>query len=115
MKVQSKTLMEIKFSDIYQNRSWYKGSGSGSLPENTIAYRDLLAKLIAQDNINTVIDLGCGDWQFSTLLNWDSVSYTGVDVVPSVVEKDKELYGDTKNVTFELADIFSFNIPPNTD
>jgi SAM-dependent methyltransferase len=115
MKAQTKSSMEAKFSDIYQHRGWYKGSGSGSLPENTVAYRNLLSNLIIQDDIKTVVDLGCGDWQFSKLLNWGTVKYTGVDVVPSVIEKNSKLYGDKNNVTFVLSDIFDFEIPPGTD
>ncbi len=111
MNAHKQPSMEIKFSDIYQNRGWYKGSGSGSLPENTTMYRDLLREIITQDDIKHVVDLGCGDWQFSSLLDWSTVMYTGVDVVPSVIKKDEELYG-AKNVSFILADIFKYELPP---
>ncbi len=112
MNAKKQPSMEVKFSDIYRNKGWYKGSGSGSLPENTAVYRDLLREIITQDDIKTVVDLGCGDWQFSTLLSWDTVKYTGIDVVPSIIEKDRELYGHTKNVEFILTDVLDYKLPP---
>ena len=51
-----------------------------------------------------MLDLGCGDWKFSHLINWDGVSYTGVDVVPHVIEANKRKYGSDK-IKFLCADI----------
>ncbi|MBI4414995.1 MAG: SAM-dependent methyltransferase, partial [Candidatus Kerfeldbacteria bacterium] len=56
--------MQPIFEKIYKDKVWYKGSGSGSLPENTTTYRDFLQKYIKQNNIKSILDLGCGDWQF---------------------------------------------------
>lgn len=97
--------MKDTFSEIYQNRKWYKGSGSGSLAENTAPYRLLLQELINRDDIRTVIDLGCGDWQFSKLIDWSSVSYNGIDVVPEVIESNIRLYGNLPHITFTCKDM----------
>lgn len=100
--------MKETFCEIYQNRKWYRGSGSGSLVENTVEYRKFLQDFINRQDIKTVIDLGCGDWQFSKLIDWDSVSYTGIDVVPSVIKDNKVAYGTRPNINFICADVLSY-------
>ena len=72
------------FSKIYKEDLWQGGSGAGSKLENVKEYVEILQKYIDKPEINTVLDLGCGDWQFSKFLDLSSVSYLGVDVVESV-------------------------------
>ena len=88
------------FSAIYERNDWAYGSGPGSLPRNTISYRGMLERFIADNSVRTVTDLGCGDWQFSKHIDWSSVSYTGIDVVHSLVEKNMQLYA-RPNITFK--------------
>jgi SAM-dependent methyltransferase len=54
-------------------------------------------------DIKTVLDIGCGDWQHSCLIDWTGIHYTGVDVVPHVVERNRAAHS-APNVTFMLAD-----------
>ena len=39
------------------------------------------------------LDFGCGDWQFSRLVDWHGASYVGMDIVPSVIQHNRERYG----------------------
>jgi SAM-dependent methyltransferase len=48
-----------------------------------------------------MIDIGCGDWQFSKFLNLDGVRYLGFDVVPSIVEHNARTYG-SKSIRFAV-------------
>lgn len=91
------------FSDIYSNNRWDCGSGPGSLPEATVQYRDIIKKVIADHNVNTVLDYGCGDWQFSQLLNWTNLveNYIGADVVESLIINHNSKF-QKENVKFEL-------------
>lgn len=91
------------FSKIYQNNVWGNGSGVGSLPEHTVGYRKTLIDLIRSKNIRTVLDYGCGDWQFSSLIPWrDLVDYyTGVDVVDFVVDDLSKKFS-SDSVDFQL-------------
>jgi len=91
------------FSKIYENKSWIHGSGVGSLVENTIAYRTFLENFIKVNKISTILDYGCGDWQFSHLIPWSdlNVSYTGIDVVPSVIENNSNNYSKN-NINFDV-------------
>jgi 2-polyprenyl-3-methyl-5-hydroxy-6-metoxy-1,4-benzoquinol methylase len=81
---------------------WGKQSGGGSNPYFTVEYRAFIDKFIRMNNIKSVVDVGCGDWQFSRFLNFDGVSYLGLDVVPGVIERNDRVYG-SKNVHFRTA------------
>jgi len=95
--------MNIKetFSNIYENNSWKSGSGPGSSPKITTEYRDFLTIVIQKYKIKTVLDYGCGDWKFSHLIPWNNLvdTYTGVDVVDTVIEKNK-LSFETDKIKF---------------
>lgn len=93
-------IFRIHYED--DSSSWGKQSGSGSSPFYTIDYRCFIDKFVRLNRINSIVDIGCGDWQFSRFLNLQGVNYLGIDVVPSVIAKNKELYRD-KNVDFCLA------------
>ena len=44
--------------------------------------------------IQSVVDLGCGDWNFSRLIDWSAIRYTGIDTVPEVIEADRKAFVD---------------------
>ena len=92
-----------EFSKIYKNNIWKQGSGVGSSPEVTVEYRKTLINLIKEKNIKTVIDYGCGDWQFSRFIPWESLvdQYTGVDVVDFLINDLNKTFS-TKTIGFQL-------------
>lgn len=98
-------LKEIRkqFEAIYSEDTWSNGSGPGSLPSSTIEYRAYVERFIHENSITTVTDLGCGDWQFSKYINWSSVRYTGLDVVPSLIERNNALYA-TDHISFAVSE-----------
>ena len=81
-----------QFDAIYSVNRWGTGSGAGSLPQVTAGYREFLQNFIAQRNIKTIADVGCGDWQFSRLMDFSKVQYTGYDVSSIVIEQNTKLY-----------------------
>ena len=89
-----------RFTEIYERQLWGSESGIGSAPEKTTEYRAFLQQFMAQNRIRSVVDFGCGDWQFSQLVDWSEVRYLGVDVVPAVVEKNRRDFG-SDNIAFE--------------
>ena len=99
--------MKEAFSFIYQHNAWGYGSGLGSLPETTLEYRYFLEKFIAKHEIRSIVDIGCGDWQFSRYIYWWGASYTGYDVVPSLIEMN--------NTRFSSENIKFLQIPDNLD
>lgn len=99
-----------RFKEIYDKNFWGHGSGSGSLPENTAEYREFLENFIKEYKIKSILDAGCGDWQFSKLMDWSGTNYTGIDIVESVIEKNKKNY-ESKNIKFFKGSILDKNLP----
>lgn len=106
------TAHPVIFENIYKNNVWEKGSGGGSYPENTGEYRAFLQNFLREKQIKNVVDLGCGDWQFSQLLNWDGINYLGVDCVHFLTEENRKRFAKKGSIDFETADITNFNVPP---
>ncbi len=110
------------FSSIYERGEWANDnnglksatyeftSGSGSSPENARAYIEFLKDFLVKKKIKSVVDLGCGDWQISRVINWEGIQYTGIDVVDSVVERNTKNYG-AKNISFVRADGIEYLLP----
>jgi hypothetical protein len=88
--------MENIFTTIYENNIWgtnnnnnYSGSsGEGSeIQYNINNYIPFLKKFIIDNNIKSVVDLGCGDFRCGPLIYDDlDIKYTGYDAYKKVVE-----------------------------
>lgn len=107
--------VKTAFSAIYQNGVWGKNkdgtgcSGTGSTAENTELYRIYLETFLETHQIKSVVDIGCGDWEFSHLINWNGIKYTGYDVVKNVIENNANKYSKPSikfiNENFLTADL----------
>lgn len=104
--------LDDPFRHIYEQDAWRAGSGTGSRPENNVDYIGFLSRFMFLNQVRTVVDLGCGDWQFSRFIDWSSVYYTGIDVVPSVINQNSEQFG-RRNVAFRC--IYDPNEIPEAD
>jgi 2-polyprenyl-3-methyl-5-hydroxy-6-metoxy-1,4-benzoquinol methylase len=71
---------------------WGGHSGAGSAAYFTVEYRSFISRFIRMNNIRSVVDIGCGDWQFSRFIDFDAARYLGLDVVPSVIEANRARY-----------------------
>ena len=88
--------MELIFTNLYENKLWgdnnnseYKGSsGTGSeVNYNIDTYVPFLQKFIFNNNIKSIVDLGCGDFRCGRLLYDDlDILYTGYDTYEKVIE-----------------------------
>jgi SAM-dependent methyltransferase len=87
------------FQRIYRNSEWGRGSGPGSSPSNTIEYRAFIESFIQANAIKQVTDFGCGDWQFSHLIDWTGIDYLGIDFVSEVVDENNKRFSST-NIEF---------------
>lgn len=81
-----------RFSQIYDTNVWGEGSSIGSRPAHNSEYVQFLQEFMLRNKIRSVVDLGCGDWQFSRFINWGGVAYAGFDVVKSVVESNSKKF-----------------------
>lgn len=101
------------FEHIYDTDHWRGGSGAGSTVAASQAYREILTGLIAELGIVSIVDVGCGDWRWAELMDWSQVSYTGVDVVPSLIERNRTKHG-SPHVQFRCIDTARMP-PPSAD
>jgi 2-polyprenyl-3-methyl-5-hydroxy-6-metoxy-1,4-benzoquinol methylase len=109
-------LIEDVFSNIYNTAHWGRNqegqgsSGDGSTIANTQVYRDCLQEFLKSKQIKSVVDFGCGDWEFSQLIDWNGIDYLGIDIVQSIIEKDQQKFS-SPNITFFHANGLSIDLP----
>lgn len=95
-----KSLKEV-FTCIYEEHQWgeKKGggycSGSGSSEFHAYNYAAVVTQLIKNKGITTVIDCGCGDFVVGKFLKMDGVRYIGIDIVDSLIRRNREAYADS--------------------
>ena len=103
---------EQAFKSIYEDGYWGKEgfSGAGSTLDATKVTRDIIAKVIADYQIKSIVDVACGDfvWMPFVLQEFSSVQYTGCDIVASLIEQHKSNYPQHK---FQSLDFVSGDIP----
>lgn len=93
------------FTQIYQNKVWGTGSaesplsGDGSLPRNSRPYVEFIRNLLSRNQINSVLDIGHGDWTMWKEYDFTDVEYLGVDVADEISAKLSKVYG-TKSRRF---------------
>jgi SAM-dependent methyltransferase len=79
------------FANIYATDEWRGGSGEGSTVAASAPYRRALEQILGARDVRSVTEVGCGDWQVSGLIDWQGVAYTGVDVVPELLEHNRAI------------------------
>lgn len=105
------------FERVYEAGLWgtneagVANSGTGSTVALTVVYRAYLQDFLKQHDIHSVVDAGCGDWEFSRVMDWSGIDYKGYDLVPSIVEEDRKRYG-APDRQFFVADVVEADLPP---
>jgi SAM-dependent methyltransferase len=111
-KLRSRTIVGSKeiFTKIYEENAWGFGSGTGSTKEYTEDYRNILENFIVENNIKSVIDYGCGDWQSTQFIDWNNIvdSYIGVDIVGHLIEQNNEHF-ESEVISFKTLEHFEFH------
>jgi hypothetical protein len=107
-------IMEEVFSDIYRRRAWGEDcesvSGPGSSIARTSSFRDAIAFLLTEIKAKTLLDAGCGDFNWMKLIQLDLEQYFGVDVVRELTAANQQLYGNATR-TFINLDLSSDSLP----
>jgi SAM-dependent methyltransferase len=100
------------FDRIYRQGGWDgRGSGPGSAPEVNRELIGLLNQLINRTpGITTVLDIGCGDWQWMRRVDLAGKRYLGVDVASSVIEANLRTFG-RDHVRFQTLDACEEDLP----
>lgn len=104
------------FAQIYSDKVWGANaqgigwSGPGSTIENTIIYREFIQDFLKTYHIASVVDLGCGDWSFSRSISWEGIDYTGLDVVSSLIERNRMEF-ESENIHFYKLNAIEAQMP----
>lgn len=88
--------IEQAFTDIYRSNAWgdpESVSGRGSTLARTTVIRRGLPALLAELGVRSLLDAPCGDFNWMRELDLGALDYTGVDVVPELVEQNRSRYG----------------------
>lgn len=98
------------FTEIYREKTWDTSragtgtSGSGSTLQTSREYRAFLEGFIAEHGVRSVVDAGCGDWEFSQAVDWKGATYLGIDISPEVVDGVKQRF-EKDGVRFQVGDV----------
>ena len=71
------------FTEIYVKNKWKDDSshsGTGSNLEQTKEIIKFLPKFISKNNIQSILDIPCGDFYWMKEINFDKVNYIGGDI-----------------------------------
>ena len=97
------------FSRIYQRNEWggstgefYSGPGSYEAPVEE--YAALVRKFIRENEIDSIVDLGCGDFSVGRRIVSSGLRYVGVDVVKPLVDRNNQMFR-SYDISFECLDI----------
>jgi len=94
---------ETIFTEIYEKNLWGAASGgkkycsgAGTIDENASQYISVLQNFIQHQNINSVFEIGCGDFSImsSVLSPFENLKYTGADIVKNVVNHLNSTYSN---------------------
>lgn len=100
------------FTKIYQSGFWNeKGfSLSGAEIKFNRGYVAFLQGFMQQNHIRKVVDLGCGDWQFSQYIDWSGIEYIGYDIVKCVIDRNQKKFSHP-SIIFIHADGLDMELP----
>jgi 2-polyprenyl-3-methyl-5-hydroxy-6-metoxy-1,4-benzoquinol methylase len=87
------------------------GSGVGSSPKYCWDYVTALQSFLTYHDVRSVLDVGCGDWQFSQHIDWTGIKYTGMDVVREVIDENRRKFEDVRT-RFIYGDALVDELPP---
>lgn len=105
--------LEAIFSGIYRKKVWQDSesvSGRGSTLARTAAVMSQLPLLLRDFHAETLLDAGCGDFNWMRHTELGAVGYIGADVVPELIARNRRLYGSEKR-TFVVLDVTKDELP----
>jgi SAM-dependent methyltransferase len=105
--------MGVIFTDIYRDNLWGDSesvSGRGSTLARTETIRRALPALLASVGARSLLDAPCGDFNWMRHVELDGVEYTGADVVPELIARNRQTYGRPGR-NFVVADVTRDPLP----
>ena len=129
LPIKKKYIRKLVFTSIFKSKHWVQKndslkiintsvSGHGSNTE-TLQSKNLIncmIKFIDKFNINSILDIPCGDflWMNQLMKIRPEITYQGVDIVNQIIKNNKNKYIH-KNIEFKCEDILSFKTDKKFD
>jgi ubiquinone/menaquinone biosynthesis C-methylase UbiE len=99
--------LKTMFTSTYIGKMWDEGgsvSGAGSSLQYTEHIRTIVLDVINKNNIQTIWDCSCGDWNWMKEIKDKLPNYIGNDIVTELVELNTKKYG-SDNIKFQCGDM----------
>lgn len=109
---KNETIRKRLFSAYYDRNTWgdeESRSGGGSNLAQTEVVRRALPDLFRRQNIDSLLDVPCGDGHWWNLVDHDLDAYLGADVVPEMIEKRRAAARPAE--TFYCCDVAADPLP----
>lgn len=93
------------FTHIYLANKWgdeESRSGKGSNLAVTERLREALPDMLLQLNINSMLDIPCGDFHWMKEIDLPLTGYQGADIVKPMIEENQVRYGNEKREFLHL-------------
>jgi SAM-dependent methyltransferase len=105
--------MEQVFRQAYQRNIWgdpESVSGPGSGVARTASFRDQIPRLLNELGANSLLDAGCGDFNWMKEVSLPVEQYVGIDVVPELIAHNGQRYNEATR-RFMHGDILRAELP----
>ena len=95
--------------DIFKIWEYGCSSGAGSDPVFAKEYIDFVSRFIREHDIRSIVDVGCGDFQVGSCIDYGSAKLTAVDASTTWIDRHQTKYVSDDRFTFLRKDIRSFD------
>ena len=102
------------FTFIYKTNYWSGAesiSGGGSDLVHTQSIIKSISKLIEELNLQSILDIPCGDFLWMQYVDIKSTKYIGGDIVDELIEDNINKHGITNEIEFKVLDLLQDNLP----
>ena len=69
-----------------------------------------LREFILQNNISSIIDIPCGDWQWMSTFDLNNIDYKGHDIVEELIISNTKKY-KSDNISFGVKNLINDSLP----
>ena len=96
------------FTEVYKKQIWGDGSeknplsGGGSNPDSASPYVEFIRQIIESEGIESVLDVGHGDWTMWRDYKFENVSYIGIDVASEISNDLNMKFGNNSRKFLEF-------------
>lgn len=104
------------FADVYSRNGWGRAPDgrpyySDSPAHLTAPLRRLVEAFVRRHAVSSVVDLGCGDFELASGIDFGTADYVGIDIYPELIRFNAERHGSPRH-SFQALDIVEDPLPP---